>query len=223
MNEINKLFNNFEKKFIARVNMQVKQAVEQNEDFITKSLININKQSANSTEPLDIKSLTQRLLRLEGQVIELKRTSKPYALGVQVRDMFHKFEKLSADMNEIVRRQDIIDTETFLDTSISPEQLKNLGLELQLKELTQEKGSKKAKDNFENLTNPKAEAEEAKKKTSQALAAAEAAKKETQEIINDLINAAYNNGKENLKKKSAEELSKVTGGLNLPMDFKLPF
>ena len=27
----------------------------------------------------------------------------------------------------------------------------------------------------------------------------------------------------NLKKKSAEELSKVTGGLNLPLDFKLPF
>ena len=51
----------------------------------------------------------------------------------------------------------------------------------------------------------------------------DAAKKETQEIINDLIIAAYNNAKENLKKKSAEELSKVTGGLNLPLDFKLPF
>ena len=51
----------------------------------------------------------------------------------------------------------------------------------------------------------------------------EAAKKENQEIINDLIIAAYNNAKENLKKKSAEELSKVTGGLNLPLDFKLPF
>ena len=51
----------------------------------------------------------------------------------------------------------------------------------------------------------------------------EAAKKENQEIINDLIIAAFNNAKENLKKKSAEELSKVTGGLNLPLDFKLPF
>ena len=51
----------------------------------------------------------------------------------------------------------------------------------------------------------------------------EAAKKENQEVINDLIIAAYNNAKENLKKKSAEELSKVTGGLNLPLDFKLPF
>ena len=51
----------------------------------------------------------------------------------------------------------------------------------------------------------------------------EAAKKESQEIINDLIIAAYNNAKENLKKKSAEELSKATGGLNLPFDFKLPF
>ena len=51
----------------------------------------------------------------------------------------------------------------------------------------------------------------------------DAAKKESQEIINDLIIAAFNNAKENLKKKSAEELSKVTGGLNLPPDFKLPF
>ncbi len=49
------------------------------------------------------------------------------------------------------------------------------------------------------------------------------AKKEEQEIINDLIKAAYNNAKDNLKKKSAEELSKVTGGLNLPLDFKIPF
>ena len=49
------------------------------------------------------------------------------------------------------------------------------------------------------------------------------AKKENQDIINDLIIAAYNNAKENLKKKSAEELAKVTGGLNLPTDFKIPF
>ena len=51
----------------------------------------------------------------------------------------------------------------------------------------------------------------------------DSAKNESQDIINDLIIAAYNNAKENLKKKSADELSKVTGGLNLPMDFKLPF
>ena len=51
----------------------------------------------------------------------------------------------------------------------------------------------------------------------------EEAKKENQEIINDLIIAAYNTAKENLKKKSADELSKVTGGLNLPPDIKLPF
>ena len=48
-------------------------------------------------------------------------------------------------------------------------------------------------------------------------------KKEDQSLINDLIIAAYNNAKENLKKKSSEELNKVTGGLNLPTDFKLPF
>ena len=48
------------------------------------------------------------------------------------------------------------------------------------------------------------------------------AKNESQEIINDLIIAAYNNARENLKKKSSEELSKITGGINLPFDIKFP-
>ena len=47
-------------------------------------------------------------------------------------------------------------------------------------------------------------------------------KKEDQNLINDLIIAAYNNAKQNLKKKSSEELSKITGGLNIPFDLKFP-
>ena len=49
------------------------------------------------------------------------------------------------------------------------------------------------------------------------------AKKEKFEVITDLIMAAYNNAKDNLKKKSAEELSQITGGMNLPFDLKMPF
>jgi|TARA_B110001452_G_C15062063_1_gene370720 DNA-binding YbaB/EbfC family protein len=56
-----------------------------------------------------------------------------------------------------------------------------------------------------------------------AIIISEDAKKESTEIINDLIIAAYSNAKEKLKKKSSEELAKVTGGINLPFDFKLPF
>ena len=51
-----------------------------------------------------------------------------------------------------------------------------------------------------------------------SISISESAKKESQEIINDLIIAAYNNAKENLKKKSSEEISKITGGINLPFD-----
>ena len=50
----------------------------------------------------------------------------------------------------------------------------------------------------------------------------EDAKKESTEIINDLIIAAYSNAKEKLKKKSSEELMKATGGINLPFDLKFP-
>jgi|TARA_B100000767_G_C19291616_1_gene339682 nucleoid-associated protein EbfC len=56
-----------------------------------------------------------------------------------------------------------------------------------------------------------------------AIIVSEEAKKESREIVNDLIIAAYNNAKEKLKKISSEELAKVTGGLNLPFDLKFPF
>ena len=56
-----------------------------------------------------------------------------------------------------------------------------------------------------------------------SIVVSEEAKKESGEIINDLIIAAYNNAKEKLKKRSSEELSKITGGLSLPSDIKFPF
>jgi len=47
--------------------------------------------------------------------------------------------------------------------------------------------------------------------------------KESKEILEDLIVAAASDGKSKLKKKTTEEISKVTGGISLPPGFKLPF
>ena len=47
--------------------------------------------------------------------------------------------------------------------------------------------------------------------------------KESKEILEDLIVAAHNDAKSKLKKKTAEEISKVTGGIDLPPGFKLHF
>ncbi len=47
--------------------------------------------------------------------------------------------------------------------------------------------------------------------------------KETISIVEDLIVAAHNDAKSKLKKKTSEEISKVTGGIDLPPGFKLPF
>ena len=47
--------------------------------------------------------------------------------------------------------------------------------------------------------------------------------KESKEIIEDLIIAAHNDAKSKLKKKTSEEISKVTGGVTLPPGFKIPF
>ena len=47
--------------------------------------------------------------------------------------------------------------------------------------------------------------------------------KESKEILEDLIVAAHNEAKSKLKKKTSEEISKVTGGIDLPPGFKIPF
>ena len=46
---------------------------------------------------------------------------------------------------------------------------------------------------------------------------------ESKEILEDLIVAAHNDAKLKLKKRTSEEISKVTGGIDLPPGFKLPF
>jgi len=45
--------------------------------------------------------------------------------------------------------------------------------------------------------------------------------KEDKAIIEDLIKAAHNNAKSQLKTKTSEEISKATGGFGIP-DFKWP-
>ena len=47
--------------------------------------------------------------------------------------------------------------------------------------------------------------------------------KESKEVVEDLIVAAHNDAKSKLKKKTTEEIAKITGGVNLPPGFKLPF
>tara|TARA_Y100000817_G_C16779878_1_gene510080 strand:+ start:11 stop:328 length:318 start_codon:yes stop_codon:yes gene_type:complete len=46
--------------------------------------------------------------------------------------------------------------------------------------------------------------------------------KEDKTIIEDLIKAAHNNAKNQLKTKTSEEISKATGGIGIP-GFKWPF
>ena len=47
--------------------------------------------------------------------------------------------------------------------------------------------------------------------------------KEDVEILEDLILAAFNDGKEKIQKKISDEMSSITGGLQLPPGFKMPF
>ncbi len=46
---------------------------------------------------------------------------------------------------------------------------------------------------------------------------------EEKEVLEDLIVAAHNDAKSKVEAHLAEEMSKLTGGLNLPPGIKLPF
>ncbi len=46
---------------------------------------------------------------------------------------------------------------------------------------------------------------------------------EDTEVLEDLIVAAFNDGKSKVEQRVQEETSKLLGGLNLPPGFKLPF
>lgn len=48
-------------------------------------------------------------------------------------------------------------------------------------------------------------------------------KPEEAEVLEDLIVAATNDARARLETKTQEEMSELTGGLNLPPGFKLPF
>ena len=43
------------------------------------------------------------------------------------------------------------------------------------------------------------------------------------EVLEDLIIAAFNDAKNKIETHIAQEMSQVTGGLNLPAGFKMPF
>ena len=46
---------------------------------------------------------------------------------------------------------------------------------------------------------------------------------EEAEVVEDLIVAAHNDAKSKVESRTQEEMSKITGGLNLPPGMKLPF
>ena len=46
---------------------------------------------------------------------------------------------------------------------------------------------------------------------------------EEKDILEDLITAAVNDAKSKADQKSSQSMEKITGGLNLPEGFKLPF
>ena len=46
--------------------------------------------------------------------------------------------------------------------------------------------------------------------------------KEPKEIIEDLVVSAVNDAKSKIKKKTTDEISKATGGINFPPGFKFP-
>tara|TARA_R110000824_G_scaffold40296_3_gene121003 strand:- start:390 stop:935 length:546 start_codon:yes stop_codon:yes gene_type:complete len=126
MQEVKKFQNDFEQRFIHRINMQVKQAIKENEDFIYKQLIKVNTGKLEANKVMTSDEMNKKVLHMELQIMELKRQSNPYVLGVQVRDLSLKLERTNGEIKALKKRQDKIDTDSLLDTSITPEELKRM-------------------------------------------------------------------------------------------------
>ena len=98
---IKKFQNDFEQRFIHQINMQVKQAIKENEDFIYKQLIKVNTGKLEANKVMTSDEMNKKVLHMELQIMELKRQSNPYVLGVQVRDLGLKLERMNTEMKSL--------------------------------------------------------------------------------------------------------------------------
>ena len=124
--ELTKRQVDFEKRFESRIAVQVKQAVQNCEDFIYKQVLKVNERTCKEGTELSNAVLTKRLCEVETQLIDLKRNSNPYVLSEQVRQLHEKFNTAIAEFNYIKKKQDELDCDKFKDTSITPEELRQL-------------------------------------------------------------------------------------------------
>ena len=124
--ELTKRHVDFEKRFEARINVTVKQAIQNCEDYIHKQVMKVNERTCREGTELSNAVLTKRVCDSEAQIIDLKRHSNPYVLSEQVRQLHEKVNTVIAELNYIRTRQNIMDSDKFIDTSITPEELRKL-------------------------------------------------------------------------------------------------
>ena len=124
--ELTKRHVEFEKRFEARINVTVKQAIQNCEDYIHKQVMKVNERTCKEGKELSNAVLTKRVCDSEAQIIDLKRHSNPYVLSEQVRQLHEKVNTVIAELNYIRSRQNIMDSDKFIDTSITPEELRKL-------------------------------------------------------------------------------------------------
>tara|TARA_R110002012_G_scaffold60864_3_gene159436 strand:- start:704 stop:1279 length:576 start_codon:yes stop_codon:yes gene_type:complete len=124
--ELTKRHVDFEKRFEARINVTVKQAIQNCEDYIHKQVMKVNERTCKEGKELSNAVLTKRVCDSEAQIIDLKRHSNPYVLSEQVRQLHEKVNTVIAELNYIRSRQNIMDSDKFIDTSITPEELRKL-------------------------------------------------------------------------------------------------
>ena len=124
--ELTKRHVDFEKRFESRINVIVKQAIQNCEDYIHKQVMKVNERTCKEGTELSNAVLTKRVCDSEAQIIDLKRHSNPYVLSEQVRQLHEKVNTVIAELNYIRTRQNIMDSDKFIDTSITPEELRKL-------------------------------------------------------------------------------------------------
>ncbi len=105
---------------------QLKDAMQKNEVFLIKAAIDANRRMIESGKAYNLNQLTKKVMENDIEVKELKHRSNPYVLSETVRVFTDKVQNIESRLMDLEKKVDYFESNKFLDTSITSEELKGL-------------------------------------------------------------------------------------------------
>lgn len=122
--EVYKLFEEFKRGAEMNVNMQVKKAILECDEYILSAAIKANERTVSEEREMSLGSLTKKVIEMDSKLVEMKHSSNPYVLAQKVINLNEMVERVRQDLNNLTTKYEEMRKGKFLDTSITSEELK---------------------------------------------------------------------------------------------------